>query len=155
MRNTRTAVIFMALILLIAFQTGCNPPPSHVGQWIDSSLREAIVFHENGTFELLYYYHPDPALQPGQPVPQIPDDKTWKVKLRGKYAIDFSKNPAWIDLVVNEQGMQRRSEGLITFHSDNTFYAAFEDVRPASIDSSSRKVRFTRAAPNEIWPISK
>lgn len=157
MKSRMGLLVRSLLVLVTVFLAGCPPDiPSPVGQWVDSSLREAIVFNEDGTFATLYFYHPDPVTQLGQPVPQIPDDKTWKVRYRGTYTIDFTKNPAWIDLVTSGQGSPpRRSQGLITFLDKNTFYAAFEDVRPASIDNSSHKVRFTRAARNEISPVSK
>ena len=155
MKKGKLAVIFMLLILLAGCDVGCPKPPPHVGQWIDRTLQSAVVFNNDGTFEVMYFNDPDPSLELGQSRPQRPDDKTWKVDFRGTYVIDFSKNPAWIDLVFTKQGTPRRAQGLITFLDNNTFYVAFEDVRPASLDNSSRKERYTRAAPNEIGPLSK
>ena len=155
MKTTKLAGSLTFLILVSIIHFGCPPPAPPVGEWIDSSLREAVIFHENGTFESLYFYNPDPTPQLGQPPPQIPDDKTWKVKFRGTYVIDSSKKPAWIDLVFSDQGTQRRLEGLINFLDNNTCYLAFGDARPASLDNASRKARFTRAATGEISPITK
>jgi hypothetical protein len=154
MKNKKLMIVLVLFNMLFLFLVGCNKP-KHVGQWVDSSLREAIVFNNNGTFDTLYYYHPDPVPQFGQPVPQIPDDKTWKVRDRGTYAIDYAKNPAWLDLTVTEQGTQHRLEGLIKFLDDNTFYVGFGSGhdRPLSIDNASSRARFTRAAPSEITPL--
>jgi hypothetical protein len=159
MEKIKLAVIFTLLILLSVFHFGCPKPPQpppQIGQWINGNLNELLVFSNDGTFKTLYIPQNDQALQPGQPVPQRSDNKTWKVSQRGTYEIDFSKNPAWIDLIfTDEQGTQRRLQGLITFLDNNTFYVALEEARPASIDNSSRKTRFTRASPNEIGPIPK
>ncbi len=147
-------VIYTLLILLAIFQVGCFPP-THVGKWVNGNVSEAMIFHEDGTFEMLYLYRPDPAPQLGQPVPEIPDKNTWKVRFRGTYVIEYSKDPAWIDLIYVYNGTQRRTQGLIKFPDDNTFYVAFDNVRPASIENSSRKARFTRAASDEIKIVSE
>ena len=160
MRNKRLIVIFALLISLSVFQFGCPPPtqPVYIGIWEKSSLTEAIIFHTDGTFESLYLYRYDPALQWGQPIPPVPtDNNTWKQETTGTYTIDLSKNPPWIDLTINgqgtEQGQSRREQGLITFLNNDTFNLALGDARPASIGNSF--TRFNRATPNEISPISK
>ena len=150
----KTLTVMLVMMMLLVFEIGCFDPPKPVGEWISSGSREAVIFHKDGTFETLYFAYdryPPPPNAPGYTEgTEIPGSGKWRLRDQGSYTVDFSKNPAWIDLIHNKQGTAVRNEGLIQFLDDNTFYLAVEDVRPASIDSSSRRSRWTRAAPNEI-----
>jgi hypothetical protein len=150
----RNLVLCVALFISLFLLPACFEPPRPVGEWIASGTTEAIIFGGDNTFKTLYYgydYYPPPPNAPGlSDGSRIPGSGRWRLRDTGTYTVDFSKNPAWIDLVITKQGSSRRQQGLIQFLDDNTFYMAVDDVRPASIESSSRRTRCTRAAPNEI-----
>lgn len=153
MKN-KNLILVAVLVSLFLFQASCFEPPRPVGEWISSDSREAVVFRKDGTFETLYFAYdryPPPPNAPGYTEgSEIPGSGKWRLRDQGSYTVDFSKDPAWIDLIINKQGTAIRNEGLIQFLDDNTFYLAVDKVRPASIASSSRRSRWTKAAPNEI-----
>ncbi len=153
-RALRAASLHIAATLAAIALVGCWDPPKPVGEWMVADAREAIVFNDDGTFELLYYaydYTPPPPNAPGYSEgTQIPGSGKWRLRERGTYTTDLSKEPAWIDMVVNRNGTPRRQQGLMQFLDDNTMYIAVEDTRPATINASSRRTRCTRAAPGEL-----
>ncbi len=157
MKNVKSSGVFALLFFVLA--TGCDSCNyNETGEWIAADTREAIVFQVGGTFETLkfaYDYTP-PTTLPGTDITstegtQIPGSGKWRPDLNGTYTIDYSKDPAWIDLVATQNGNPRRMQGLIQFLDNNTFYIAIDEVRPATIDNSLRgKVRFSRAAAGEL-----
>lgn len=154
--KNRFAAIALLMIFFIAGCDSCNNKAT--GEWIASGNTEALVFQNDGSFEILnfgYDYGP-PTTIPGTGItsaegPRIPNSGKWRLRYTGTYTIDYTKEPAWLDLVIMQNGNPRRQEGLIQFLDANTFYLAIEDVRPATIDNALRgKTRFTRAAAGEI-----
>ena len=156
--SIKLAVLASITLLCIAGCGDCTGGERPVGEWIAQDNREAIVFRNDGNFEVLSYradYYPAPQFPGGPGVPTgegtpIPNSWKWRLTDKGTYTTDFSKNPAWVDLI-STKSTPRRMQGLMQFLDDNTMYLAIDEVRPATIDRSQRgKIRLTRAAKGEI-----
>ncbi len=168
----RKKILLGLIILLMSFTmivSGCSKNPI-LGSWETTDYRkENWTFNENMTIIAKYDVKVDGNLQPPGP-PEIPvsgniekstlnstmnsgsDSATYDaangvnhITKNYTYSIDTTKNPYWIDIIVQDQSL--RSEALYRFTNNNEMLEIsinrYDKNRPASFDKGEI-VRFKR-----------
>jgi hypothetical protein len=117
-------LILLGIMLISLTFIGCPKPTGLVGQWASVRGDTGIfTFNYDGTFVV------------------IEERGANSREEVGRYETDFSKNPAWIDLVGNNSsGQLMRREGLIKFNNENEIAIEFFPMggpgRPANFSNN-------------------
>lgn len=84
----------LGMVMAAVAMIGCKPS-SPAGSWMLDGEREAIVFHDDGTFEALVSRNEPDSLRMR---------KIWLVYSGDVHRVDFKRNPVWIDFMVSRKG---------------------------------------------------
>jgi len=124
--NKKSAIL--VCIVWTLFFVSCSNPETkkHIGFWeAQNSLEEKIVweFTEN---RFTFY------------------DGTSLVE--GKYFIDYSKNPIWLDIKMVDGEYKKLSKTIIAFINKDKMkiYASFDEERPQKFVNDDRVIIFLR-----------
>ena len=119
---------FLICILWTLFIVSCSNPETnkHIGLWeAQNSLEEKMVweFTENR-----FTFYDGISL------------------VEGKYFIDYSKNPIWLDIKMADEEYEKLSKTIIEFTDKDKMkiYASFEEKRPQKFDNDDKVIIFQR-----------
>jgi len=126
--------IFIILILAVAlifWVRGCPPPPTNelAGEWAPINGSSGIaVFNLDGSFTFT------------TKIPESNGNTRDQIE-SGRYELDFTKEPAWLDFIYKDSyGNDGRRETIIKFNSDKEMVIVLgmpTNTRPVSFQSSA------------------